>query len=125
MLAAVRWRGVLLGIGVGTLTLALFAVAIWLVLSGVGFDGAVGAATTFATLASFPVAGWLAGRDAPFSPWFHGALAGMGMTMLVVITASRGGSPNPLGQILLLTLISIALSGSAGHIAAARRSRFL
>lgn len=125
MLAAVRWRGVLIGMGVGILAMAIMALLFWLALSALDVEGATGAATTFATLLSFPLAGWLAGRDAPFSPWFHGALGGLGIALLVVVTASRGGSPNPLPQILLLSLLAITLGGLGGHLAAARKSRFL
>jgi putative membrane protein (TIGR04086 family) len=116
VLAAVRWKGVLLGIGVGILALAGLALVLWLILSAVGVDGAVGAATTFATVLTFPLAGWLAGRHAPFSPWFHGALAGMGIALLVVATAARSGSPSPAGTVLLLALMAIVGGAVGGHL---------
>ncbi|MGA7272454.1 MAG: hypothetical protein WB239_15390 [Acidimicrobiia bacterium] len=122
MLAAVRWKGVLLGIGVGILALAGLALILWLIFTAIGMNGATGAATTFATILTFPLAGWLAGRHAPFSAWFHGALAGLGIALLVVATAARGGSPSPTGEVLLLALISILGGGMGGHVAG-RRSR--
>lgn len=122
MLAAVSWKDVLLGIGVGILALAGLALVLWLIFSAIGMDGAVGAATTFATVLTFPVAGWLAGRHALFSPWFHGALAGLGIALLVVATAARSGSPSPTGAVLLLALISI-VGGAAGGQLGGRGTR--
>jgi putative membrane protein (TIGR04086 family) len=116
VLAAVRWKGVLLGIGVGILALAGLALVLWLILSAIGMDGAVGAATTFATVLTFPLAGWLAGRHAPFSPWFHGALAGMGIALLVVATAARSGSSSPAGTVVLLALMAIVGGAAGGHL---------
>lgn len=116
MLAAVRWKGILLGIGLGILALAGLALVLWLVFSAVGMEGAVGAATTFATMLTFPLAGWVAGRHAPFSPWFHGALAGLGIALLVVATAARGGSPAPTAQVLLLASIAIGAGAAGGHL---------
>lgn len=116
MLASVRWGGVLLGTGVGILALAGVSLVLWLVLSALGIAGAVGAATTFGTVAGFAVAGWLAGRRASHSPWFHGALAALGVAMLVVVTSLRGGSPAPVSQVLLIAAISIALGSLTGHL---------
>jgi hypothetical protein len=120
MLAAVRWRAVLVGFGLGVLGIALLAILIWLVLAALGVDDAGGVATAFATVGGFVLAGWLAGRRAPIRAWFHGALAAMGIALVVVVTARLGGSPAPTGQVLLLAGMAIGLGGFAGHLAGRR-----
>ncbi|MGH8911753.1 MAG: hypothetical protein ACRDVD_04510 [Acidimicrobiia bacterium] len=118
MLAAVRWSAVLIGAGMGILALAAVAIILWLVLSALDVAGAVGAATTFGTLTGFLVAGWLAGRRAPFSAWFHGALSALGVALTVVVTSLRGGSPAPTTQVILLALLAIALGSLSAFLSA-------
>lgn len=124
MLAAVRWRAVLVGFGLGVLGIALLAILIWLVLSAAGVDDAAGVATSFGTVGGFLLAGWLAGRRAPIRAWFHGALAAMGIALVVVVTARLGGSPAPTGEVLLLALMAIAMGGVSGHLAGRNPVRF-
>lgn len=111
MLATVKWGAVLLGLGVGVLVLAASALVLWLVLLALGVEGAVGAATTFGTLLGFAGAGWTAGRRAPVSHVFHGAIAALGVALAVVVTAVLGGSPAPTPQVLLLAILAIVLGG--------------
>lgn len=113
MLATVRWSAVLWGIGVGALGLGLVAVLLWLILSLSGLDDPVGAAVTFGTLAGFGVGGFVAGRRAPSSQFFHGALSALGLALAVVVTSIRGGSPAPTGQVLLLAVLAILIGGFA------------
>lgn len=116
MLAAVRWRVVMIGFGLGTLAVAALALLLWLVLSLLSVEDAPSIATAFGTLGGFVVAGWLAGRRAPFSPWYHGALAAMGIALIVVVTARLSGSPAPTSQILLLAAIAIGLGAVGGIV---------
>ncbi len=114
MLAAVGWRAVLVGFGLGVLAVAVLAMLLWFVLQGLGVEEAAAIATAFGTVLGFLFAGWLAGRRAPFSPWFHGALAAMGIALVVVVTARRGGSPAPTSQVLLLAGMAIGLGALGG-----------
>lgn len=118
MLGSVRWSAVFFGIGVGVLGLAVFSLVLWFALSILEVDGAAGAATTFGTLTGFLVAGWFAGRRAPFSHFFHGATAAMGIAVAVVVTAVLGGSPAPTSQVLLLAALAVLLGGVSAHLAA-------
>ena len=120
MLAAVRWSAVLIGAGMGILALAAVSIILWLVLSALDVVGAVGAATTFGTLTGFLVAGWVAGRRAPFSSWFHGALSALGIALTVVVTSLRGGSSAPTSQVLLLAVLAIALGSLSASLSANR-----
>ena len=120
MLAAVRWGAVLIGAGMGILALAAVSIILWLLLSALDVAGAVGAATTFGTLTGFLVAGWTAGRRAPFSAWFHGALSALGIALTVVVTSLRGGSPAPTSQVLLLALLAISLGSLSAFLSANR-----
>lgn len=106
----------MLGVGLGVLALALSALALWLILSAVGVEGAAGAATTFATLVGFIVAGWVSGRRAPTSFPFHGALAALILALAVMVTSIFGGSPAPTGQVLLLALLAIVLGGASATL---------
>lgn len=118
MLAAVRWRAVLIGAGVGILAMAAVSLVLWLVLSVLNAPGAVGAATTFGVVAGFIVAGWVAGRRAPFSPWFHGALSALGIALAVIVTSLRGGSPAPAPQVILLAALAITLGSLSAFLSA-------
>lgn len=121
MLAAVRWRAVLVGFGLGVLAVAAIALLLWLMLSALGFDEAPAMATAFATVGGFLIAGWLAGTRAPFSPWFHGALAAMGIALVVVVTARRSGSPAPTAQVLLLAGMAVGFGALGGTLGGRRR----
>lgn len=121
MLTAVRWRAVLVGFGLGILGIAALSLAIWLVLYLLDIDDAAGIATTFGTLGGFAIAGWLAGRRAPFSAWFHGALAAMGIALVVVVTSRLGGSSGAIAEVLLLALLASLLGGFGGYLGGRRR----
>lgn len=121
MLTAVRWRAVLVGFGLGILGIAALSLAFWLVLYLLDVDDATGIATTFGTLGGFAIAGWLAGRRAPFSAWFHGALAAMGIALVVVVTSRLGGSTAAIAEVLLLALLASFLGGLGGHLGGRRR----
>lgn len=118
MLATIRWSAVLLGLGLGVLAAAASALVLWLVLSALGVEGAVGAATTFGTLLGFAVAGWGAGRRALTSYPFHGAVAALVLALTVLVTAIMGGSPAPTSQVLLLAALAIVIGGVSATLAA-------
>lgn len=120
MLATIRWKAILIGLVLGTLALAVAALVLWLVLAAAGVDAAPAIATTFGTLAGLGSAGFWAGRHAPYSQWFHGATAALGIALVVVVTALRAGSPAPTGQVLLLAALAIGL-GAGGGVLGARR----
>ena len=123
MLTAVRWNAVLMGAGVGILALAVVSLILWLLLSALGVDGAVGAATTFGMVAGFAAAGWIAGRRATFSPWFHGALSALGIALVVIVTSLRGGSPAPTPQVLLLAALATSLGSLFGFLSAKQAAK--
>lgn len=123
MLTAIRWRAVLIGFGLGILGIAALSLAIWLVLYLLDVADATGIATTIGTLGGFAIAGWLAGRRAPFSAWFHGALAAMGIALVVVVTSRLGGSTAPTAEVLLLALLASVVGGLGGYLGGRRPLR--
>lgn len=120
MLAAVRWIAVLLGIGAGGLTTTVLALVLWAVMAAVGFEDAPLAALTFALLAGFVATGWVAARMAIHSHRFHGMLAGLGLTGLIVVISRLGGSPAPTPQVLLLVAFALVLSGTTAQLVGKR-----
>lgn len=120
MLMSVRWRAVLLGLGVGVLILAAGAIVAWLVLSAVGFADAAGAATVVGALVGLGGAGWTAGRRAPYSEWFHGSIAGLAVAGVIVVTSILGGSPAPIPQVILLAFLGMLLGGIGGSMGGRR-----
>ncbi len=121
MLAAVKWAAVALGTAAGALASTLAALALWPLLELMDVEGAPLAALTAGVLLGFVVAGWVAGRLAPFMGRFHGSLAGFGLVALVVITTRLGGSPAPTAQVLLLAALGTVLGAVSGTLAGRRR----
>lgn len=115
-MATIKWSAVLLGVGVGVLALAVSSLLLWLSLAALGVAGASGAATTFGTLAGFAVAGWTAGRRAPTSFPFHGAVSALILALAVLVTSILGGSPAPALQVLLLAVFAILLGATAATL---------
>lgn len=115
------WAAVLIGTGSGALGLAMTALLVWLALSSMGVEAAVGAATVAGTLAGFALAGVVAGRRARGRPFFHGAMSALLVAVVVTITAVRSGSPAPLPQVLLLAGVAMAIGGSSGSLGGRRR----
>lgn len=110
----------LLGLGVGVLTLAALAIVLWLVLSVVDFEDATGAATSFGALGGLFAAGWTAGRRAPYSRWFHGAISAMAVAATIIVTSIMGGSPAPIGQVVILAFLAISFGGIGGYLGGRR-----
>lgn len=120
MIASLRLLAVLGGIGIGSLSATVLALALWAVLAAFGSEDAPLAALTASVIIGFGFAGYTAGRLAPHTHRFHGAVAGLGLAALVFVIALIGGSPAPLAQILLLLALGIVIGG-AGGIAGGRR----
>ena len=116
MLASLRIFSVLLGVGIGGLTTTLLALVFWGMLAATGFADAPLASLTAAILVGFIVTGYAAGRSAPHTHRFHGAVAGLAMATLVFFIARLGGSNAPLGPVLLLFGLAIALGGFGGIV---------
>ena len=120
MIASLRIIAVALGVGIGSLTATVLALIFWGIIALAGFDDAPLAGLTAAIIVSFGVAGYAAGRMAPHTQRFHGSVAGLGLASLVLIIATLGGSPAPIGQVLLLFAIGIVIGGFGG-VAGGRR----
>lgn len=120
VIASLRFLAVALGVGIGSLAATVLALVFWGVLTLVGFEDAPLAGLAAAVIVGFGVSGYSAGRLAPHTHRFHGAVAGLGLAGLVLIMARLGGSPAPLGQVLLLFLLGTVIGGASG-IAGGRR----
>jgi putative membrane protein (TIGR04086 family) len=120
VIASLRLHAVVLGVGIGSLTATVLALLFWGALTLVGFEDAPLAGLAAAVVLGFGASGYSAGRLAPHTHRFHGAVAGLGLAGLVLIMARLGGSQAPLGQIMLLFLLGIVLGGLGG-IAGGRR----
>lgn len=121
MLASLRIFSLLLGVGIGSLTTTLLALGFWGVLAVTGFEDAPLAGLTAALVVGFFVTGYAAGRSAPHTHRFHGAVAGLMLATLVFFVARFGGSTASLGPVLLLFGLGIGLGGSGGIVGGRRR----
>jgi hypothetical protein len=117
-----RWGAVLLGAVAGSLVAAVVALIVWGILSGVEPAISVMVGTTAGVVAALFGSGWVAGRAASFHPGFHGALAAMLFSTVVVVFAVRGGSAASPGTVLLLAIISIGLGFGGGVLGGRRRA---
>lgn len=96
------------------LVVALSSLVLWLVLSASGVAEAAQIATTFGIVIGLVAGGYLSGRLAPFSPWFHGALSGLAMAAMVLAISRLGGSPAPTLSVLWLAVLAIVLGAAGG-----------
>lgn len=117
MLAALNIGAVLLGVASGGLTASLLSLGIGAGLSLAGLDEGAGVGLMAGIVAGLIAGGWVAGRRARHSWGFHGAVTGLALAAVIVVVARLGGSPAPTGTVLLLAVISILISGSAGLVA--------
>lgn len=122
MIASLRFIAVFAGIGIGSLSATLLALILWAVLAAAGLDDAPLAALTMAVVVGFGVSGYAAGRLAPHTHRFHGAVSGLGLAALVFFIAAFGGSPASIGQILGLLLLGIVLGALGGIMGGRRRT---
>ena len=122
MIASLRFVAVAVGIGIGSLSATVLALVFWAVLAAVGFTDAPLTALTIAVVLGFALSGYAAGRLAPHTNRFHGAVAGLGLAALVFFIAVLGGSPASFGQILLLLVLGIVLGAIGGIVGGRRRS---
>lgn len=121
MLAALRLPAVLMGVGSGALAATIISLLAGLGFQLAGAEGGARAGLVPGMLAGFLVGGFVAGRLAIHSHRFHGSVAGLGLTAVVVFIARGGGSEATLGQILLLAVVGILTGGLAGVLGGRRR----
>ncbi len=120
VIASLRLLAVALGVGIGSLTATVLALVFWALLALIGFEDAPLAGLAAAVVVGFGAAGYSAGRLAPHTHRFHGSVAGLGLSGLVLIIARLGGSPAPLTQVLLLFVLGIVTGGVAGVVGGRR-----
>ena len=106
----------------GSLVVALVALIVWGILSAVEPALSAMAGTTAGAAAAAFGLGRVAGRAASFHPGFHGALAAMLFSTVVVVFAVRGGSAASPGPARLLAIISIGLGFGGGVLGGRRRA---
>ncbi|MDX1449258.1 MAG: TIGR04086 family membrane protein [Acidimicrobiia bacterium] len=121
MLASLRVLAILLGLGIGALTVTVLSLVLWFALTAAGFDDAALAGLTVALLVGLGVGGYAAGRMAVVAHRFHGSVTGLVIAALVLVIARLGGSPAPTAQVLWLALLGVVLGGLGGAVAGNRQ----
>ncbi len=122
MLAALNFLAVGLGIGAGGLSATLLALLLGggLTLVGVESGGDIGLVAGI--VGGLAVAGWVAGKLAPHSERFHGAVTGLILAGLIIVVARFGGSPAPTGTVIWLAVLAAGIAGLTGWLAGRRKS---
>jgi hypothetical protein len=120
MLAALNIAAVGLGVGAGGLSATVAAFAFSLLLGATDDDAPYGG-LLIGIVIGFAVGGWVAGRLAPHSERFHGAVTGLLLAGVYIVVASLGGSTAGTGSVLGLALIAVVVSGAAGWLAGRRK----
>jgi LPXTG-motif cell wall-anchored protein len=120
VLAALNLVAVGLGIGAGGLSATILAFAASGLLGLTGAD-APSSGLLVGIILGFAVGGWVAGRMAPHSERFHGAVTGLLLAGVYVVVARMGGSPAGTWSVLWLALIGAVVSGTAGWLAGRRK----
>ncbi|HKZ21255.1 MAG TPA: hypothetical protein VJQ57_14245 [Acidimicrobiia bacterium] len=83
-------------------------------------EAVAGIGLTASVLIGFGLGGFVAGSLAPVNGRFHGSITSLVVAGIVVGVAGLGGSPTPLGSVLLLALIAIVTGGISGAIGGRR-----
>jgi LPXTG-motif cell wall-anchored protein len=120
VLAALNLVTVGLGIGAGGLSATILAFVASGLLGLAGADAPYAGLLIGITL-GFAVGGWVAGRMAPHSERFHGAVTGLLLAGIYIVVARMGGSPAGTWSVLWLALIGAVVSGTAGWLAGRRK----
>jgi hypothetical protein len=112
-----------MGVGSGALAATVVSLLASLAFQAGGAAGGARAGLVPGMMVGFAVGGFVAGKLAAHSQRFHGSVAGIGLTAVVVFSARGGGSEATIGQILLLAAIGIAVGGVGGTLGGRRRHR--
>ncbi len=124
MLLSVRWGAVLLGGVSGLVTTALMATLTWAAAAALGATDPELIGLTLGVVCGQAVAGWVAGRRVSTAARYHGALAALALSALILFGSVRGGSPAGPGRMALLAGLAIVVGGLGGMAGGrARRTR--
>jgi putative membrane protein (TIGR04086 family) len=121
VLGVLRVEAVLLGLASGVLASGILFYLLVVLARAAQSETLAGLALTLAVLLGMAVAGVVAGRMARVNGRFHGSITALVLAGVVVVVSSLGGSPTPLGAVLLLAVAAIIVGGVAGTIAFNRR----
>ena len=121
MLAAVSLSSIALGIGAGGLAASLIGTVLTFAFDGSEWVFSYGIILGWAV--GLGLGGWMAGRRAPHSGRFHGAITGLLLAGLVVLTSQREVSEVDAFGLFGLYALSAAISAVSGSIAHARIRR--
>lgn len=113
----------MLGLAAGALASGLFFALLALIARAFDSVALAGLALTLAVLVGMAVAGAVAGRLATVNGRFHGSVTALILAAVVVLVARLGGSPSPVGAVLLLAVAAIVIGGFAGTVAFSRARR--
>ena len=122
VLAALNLVALLMGVATGGLVASILALALGgaLTLMNVGNGADIG--LVVGVVAGLVAGGWVAGRRAPHSSRFHGAVTGILLSLVLIVIARFGGSPAGPAVVGWLALLSIVVSGLAGWLAGKRKA---
>lgn len=121
MLAALRLPAVLLGVGAGALAATILSLLAAVAFEVSGAPGGALAGLVPGIVAGFVVGGYVAGRMAFHSSRFHGSVAALGLTAVIVFAAQGGGGEASLPQVVLLAFIGIVAGGIGGTLGGRKR----
>ena len=120
MLGILSPKAILLGTAGGLLGSGLAFALVATVARLASSEILAGIALTASVLIGFGLGGFVAGKMAPVNGRFHGSITALVVAVIVVAVASLGGSPTPVGSVLLLALLAIVTGGIGGAIGGRR-----
>ncbi len=123
MLSTISITSIGLGLGSGGLSATVLALLIGGGLELAGVESGSDVGLVVGILGGLTIGGWVAGRMAPHSARFHGALTGLLLATMIVVLARAGGSPADFAQVVWLYLLSGVVAGAAGWLAGRRAQR--
>lgn len=120
VLGVLRPKAVLLGVTGGLLGSGLAFALLALLARMARSETIAGLALTLSVLVGFSFGSFVAGRMAIVNGRFHGSITALVVAGIVIVVAAFGGSPAPLGSVLLLALIAVVVGGIGGSLGSRR-----
>lgn len=112
-----------MGLATAGLTATIVGLAVGGALAVIGVEAGPDIGLLVGILVGMVGGGWVAGRTSVHSHRFHGSVAGLLLSGILIFLASTSSADATIWNVLLLALVGIATGGFGGWMGGRRRAR--